>query len=655
MATPKAAAALHVLLLCLALPASAAREPDAPAAIPTAQDTRYPGTLLLEVDLRDVNQKIFRVHEVIPVGPGPLTLLYPKWIPGEHGPTGTLDALAGIQIHAAGRSLPWRRDLREMYALRLTVPVGVDHLDLDFQMLSPSSGGDFGTSVSVTERLLDLEWNQVLFYPAGYFARDIQIRASVQLPEGWQSASALRADAPSGTALAFQSVDLETLVDSPLIAGRNFRRVELTGPGVAAVCLDVVADRPENLSLSKTQIEHQAALVQEAGALFGAYHYRHYDFLLTLSDATGHFGLEHHQSSDDRLDADYFTDADDYAAEADLMPHEYVHSWNGKYRRPNSLIIPDYGEPMRGDLLWVYEGLTQYLGEVLAGRAGYWTPEQYRDQLALTAAHMSQVAGRTWRPLQDTADEAQVLYNVPQAWSSWRRRVDFYEEGSLLWLDVDTKLRELSHDRRSIDDFARLFYGGSDGKVTVEGYDFKDVVATLEQVQSYDWAGLLKARLNSTEAAAPLDGVTRGGWRLVYSDQANPVLRAHEQARKYTELSDSLGIRIDEDSKPGAVLDVLWQSPAFDAGLAPDVRLIAVNGDKYGAEVLKDAITASHQDPAKPIELLVQSGDVFRTVTIDYHGGLRYPHLQRLEGATDRLSQITQARRPAAPAPAPAP
>jgi predicted metalloprotease with PDZ domain len=635
----KAARMLSVVF-ALCLPLAHAADPLM-SVIPAAKDVAYPGTLSLAVDLRDVGQKIFKVHESIPVHAGSMVLFFPKWIPGEHGPSGTLDGIAGIKITGAGQPIAWRRDLKEMYALHLNVPAGVDRLELEFQMLSPGAGGDFGGSVSVTERLIDLEWNQVLFYPAGHYAHNITFQPSVELPTGWKFATALQSEAPNATTVQFKPVDLEQLVDSPLICGKYFRRIKLSTDDVPPVYLNVVADRAENLAATDEQIKHQAALVKEAYALFGARHYQHYDFLLTLSDSTGHFGLEHHQSSDDRLAADYFTDNDIYLSAGDLMPHEYVHSWNGKYRRPADLATVNYNEPMLADLLWVYEGLTNYWGEVLASRSGVWNAAQYRDYLADVASQMDHVPGRAWRALQDSADEAQILYNDDATWASWRRGTDFYEEGSLLWLDVDSKLRELSHGRKSLDDFAHLFHGVHDGEVAVVGYDFNDVVTTLNRVASFDWATFLHTLLNSTVVNPPLEGITRGGWKLVYTDQPNDMIKAREKRRKVTDFVDSIGLMINDDDKSGSVLDVLWQGPAFNAGLAPGMKIIAVNGDKYTAEVLKDAISAAHGSAA-PIELLMQSQDVYVTYNVDYHDGLKYPHLQRLEGTADLMGEIVK-------------
>jgi len=409
------------------------------------------------------------------------------------------------------------------------------------------------------------------------------------------------------------------------------------------VRLNLFADRPENLAASEDQIRHQQRLVREAAALFGARHYRHYDFLFVLSDLTAHFGLEHLESSDDRLPAQYFTDPDTYRFGGSLLSHEYTHSWNGKFRRPAGLLTPNYSVPMQGDLLWVYEGLTTYWGEVLAARSGARSPEQFRDVLANTAAEMEYTPGRTWRSLQDTADEAQILYNVPRAWGRSRRGVDFYPEGSLVWLDADTLIREASHGERSLDDFARAFFGQDDGEVTPQPYTFEDVVAALETVQHYDWARFLRARLDSKAPSAPLDGIVRGGWKLVYTDEPNAIAKSQAKVRKSLDLATSLGLVVDDGEAPGRLADVLWKSPAFDAGLAPGMRLVAVDGTRFSADVLKDAIKAAKAG-SRPIELLVEDADQYRSVRIDYHGGLRYPHLARIDSTDERLDAIARPR-----------
>ncbi|HSC48150.1 MAG TPA: M61 family peptidase [Gammaproteobacteria bacterium] len=618
------------------LPALAGSLPDSAAAS---------ATIHLNVDLTDAPRQLFHVHETLAVVPGPLTLNYPKWVPGEHSPSGPLENLAGLKFSAGGKPLAWRRDLEDMYAVHLDVPTGVDALDADFDFLSPMYGGVYGQSVSATPDLADLEWNQVLLYPAGKASQDIVFEASVTLPVDWNYATALEPGAHAKGATGFKPVSLDELVDSPLIAGRYFRRVDLVPGGGVPVHLDVVADAAADLDISAEQTDRFRSLVTQAYALFGAHHYDHYDFLLTLSDNTGHFGLEHHQSSDDRTWQDYFTEPGTMLVGNHLMPHEYVHSWNGKFRRPAGLWTADFNStPMQGDLLWVYEGLTEYFGDVLAARSGLWTPEQYRELLAMTAARMDNRPGRTWRPLQDTADEAQILYYAPREWENWRRVQDFYAEGELLWLDVDTKLRELSGGRRSLNDFARAFYGMDDGSHAVKTYVFDDVVATLNQVQAFDWAGFLHARLDTTQYHAPLDGISRGGYRLAYSDTPSEFFKADEKRRMTMNMMYSIGLLLStENSSAGTIKDVLWGSPAFKAGVGPGMKLIAVDGRDFSAAdktTLKNAIIAARTSK-EPIKLLVRNQDDYISFDVDYHDGLKYPVLQPIAGVAPVLDAIT--------------
>jgi predicted metalloprotease with PDZ domain len=640
-------APLAYLGLALLLPlAQAASLPP----IPTPRDLAYPGTLTLSVDLTKAGQKVFGVHEIIPAKPGPLVLLYPKWIPGEHAPSGTLadtngSGVAGIEISALGKRLAWHRDLLEPFALHVDVPPGADRLELEFQFLSATAAGNFGQGLSATLKLVDLEWNQVLFYPAGYFVRAINVQPDLTLPPGWGFGTALELSRSSDNHYIFEPLSLENLVDSPVIAGQNFKRVDLTPDGVPPVRLNIVADRPQNLELTPEQVKQHQALVEQAYALFGARHYRHYDFLLTLSDATDHFGLEHHQSSDDRAEAEFFTDSNHYLRDVDLLPHEYVHSWNGKFRRPEGLITPNFNIPMKDDLLWVYEGLTQYWGTVLAARAGMCSVEQFREWFAYYASQIGYVRGRAWQSLQDTADEAPLLYYVPNAWDTWRRSTDFYEEGALLWLDVDTTIRQLSHGSRSLDDFARAFYGSRDSERGPLSYTFDDVVAALRAVQPYDWASFLRAHLDSTDSGTRFDGLARGGWQLAYTGTQSSYLKARDQSTKTLNLIPSIGLLIDNDKSSGTLIDVLWDGPAFQAGLAPGMKLIAVNGESYSPEILKDALQSA-QGGSDPINLLVQSDTSFLTVKVNYHDGARYARLERSEGAPDLLTEIAKPRPP---------
>ncbi len=632
----------------LAIVLSIALVPVAPPAVAAEITSTYPGTLNLHVDLSDAPRKVFHVREVIPVSPGPLTLDYPKWIPGEHAPSGPLQNMAGLVITADGEALPWRRDLVDMYAIHVIVPQGVHDLGVAFDFLSPTSGGEFGQSVSATPNIVDLEWNQVLVYPAGYASKAITFSASVKLPAGWQYATALEPHDGGSGDVQFKSVTLNNLVDSPLIAGEYFRQVNLAPGAKVPVYLDIVADGPEDLAITPQQVQHYRNLVQQQYRMFGAHHYASYHFLFTLSNSTGHFGLEHHQSSDDRTFANYFINSDTNLVTAGLLPHEYTHSWNGKFRRPYDLWTPDFNSVSeKDDLLWVYEGLTEYWGEVMTARSGLWTQEDYRQALALTAATMDHMPGRTWRPLQDTADEASILYYVPDAWHNWRRSAgDFYAEGTLMWLDVDTKIRELSHGRRNLNDFARNFFGIHNGSYVTVTYNFDDIVKALNSVQPYHWAAYLKNILDRKQFHAPLEGITRGGYRLVYTDQPSKYEKASDQVRKQLNAMFSIGLQLDmEDKNKGAVQDVLWNGPAYKAGLAPGMQIIAVNGRAFTPEVFRDAIRRA-QGSTAPIQLLVKNQDFYQIYSVDYHGGLRYPHLRRIETRPDYLDQIITPLKP---------
>lgn len=603
--------------------------------------------IVLQVDLREAPRHIFHVHETLPVKPGPLTLYYPKWIPGEHSPSGPVENLAGLTFKAGGKPVAWRHDLVDMYAVHLDVPQGAAALDADFDFLTPGSGGEFGQSVSATPDIVDLEWNQVLLYPAGAPSREIGFAPSVQLPQGWQYATALEAASGGADAPHFKTVMLNTLVDSPFIAGRYFSRLDLAPGDKVPVHLDVVADTAEELAVTPEELTGLRKLVQQAYALFGAHHYDHYDFLFTLSSNTGHFGLEHHRSSDDRSFADYFIDPATQLVGAHLLPHEYVHSWNGKFRRPASLWTPDFNTvPMQDDLLWVYEGLTEYFGDVLTARSGMLTAQQYRDALAASAANMDARPGRSWRPLQDTADAAQIVYYAPREWQNWRRVQDFYSEGELIWLDVDTKLRELSAGKRSMDDFARAFYGTDDGSFVTKTYGFDDVVTALRQVQDYDWASFLRERLDHTQYHAPLDGIARGGYELAYSDTPTEYFKDVEKLRKNANFMYSIGLLLAAgEGKHGMIEDVLWDGPAYKAGLGTGMKLIAVNGRALDADprVLEDAIQAAKTGKA-PTRLLVRNQDEYATYEVDYHGGPRYPVLKAVPGAAPLLDAIVAAK-----------
>jgi predicted metalloprotease with PDZ domain len=626
---------LYAWGFALLLATAGLRAQDAtPAAV---SDADYPGTIALQVDASGVGRRIQRVHERIPVQPGPLTLWYPQWIPGNHAPTGPINQLAGLEVRGNGTRIAWRRDAVDMYAFHLDVPAGVAALDVEFQYLSPTAS-DQGR-VAMTPDLLALQWHRVLLYPAGFDARRIRVEPTLTLPPGWQSASALATVGRDGDTLRFAPVSVAELVDSPLYAGRYFRRIALDADAERPVYLNVFADAPEQLQVTPALLAAHRALVRQADRVFGPRPYAHYDFLLALSDTFSGIGLEHLQSSENGTWPEYLTGDVPFTGN-DLLPHEYVHAWNGKHRRPATLWTPHFNTPMHDDLLWLYEGQTQYWAMVLAARTGLWTPQLARAIFADLAATQALRRGRAWRNLQDTVSQGIIDFNdAPQAWESWQRAYDFYGEGALLWLDVDTRIRALSGDRRSLDDFALRFFGDAHGASGVSTYGFDDVVAALEAVQPGDWRNSLRTRLDGDQPV--LDGLERGGWKLAYDAQPNLAIQDAEGADETDDFRHSLGLKVSRD---GAAIDeVVWDGPAYQAGLARDMTLVAVDGNAYSARRLARAIAAA-QAGQHPIELLLRQGDRYRTHRVDYRDGLRYPHLQRVEGTPDRLSQIFAAR-----------
>ena len=598
----------------------------------------------LRVDLTDAPRRLFHVQMTMPAKTGPMTLLYPEWIPGEHGPTGPVVNLVGLKIEGGGNTIAWKRDDVNMFAFHLDVPAGVTSLDVAFDFISPPESGGFSSGSSATSELAVLNWNQVLLYPQGSQPDDLQYQATLRVPSGWRYGTALPIARESGNQIEFQPSSLTTLIDSPLSAGAHYRTIDLGADNGIAHYLNLAADSDRALEVSPEIVGEYRNLVKEAGALFGTRHYRDYHFLYTLSDHVAHFGLEHHESSDDRYDERTLIDPDSQMVSADLLSHEFVHSWNGKFRRPSGLLSGDhdggYATPMKGDLLWVYEGLTEYLGEVLASRSALWTPEDYRERLAETAADLDNKFGRQWRPLEDTAIAAQILYDAGSDYADYRRGVDFYPEGVLIWLDADTTIRRLSKGKKSLDDFCRAFAGGPGGVPALKPYDLADVVAALNAVEPYDWAGFLKERLQSTSAHAPLGGIDRSGWKLVYDGDRSDFWKANEDAEKLTDLTYSVGLKVKDD---GTIADIAFAGPAGKAGISPSTKLIAVNSRQFSATELRDAIDRAVTDIA-PIELLIKDGEYYKTYRVDYHGGQRYPHLVRDGNTPDLLTEIIAAK-----------
>ena len=618
---------------------SARPEPAAaPTAIAAPRDIPYAGTIRLTVDATDIDRHIFIVRESIPVrGGDSLVLFYPQWLPGNHSPTGRIDKLAGLTIRANGMPVEWRRDTVNVFSFHVAVPANVTALDAEFQYLSPVDT-DEGRIV-MTPEMLNLQWNAVVLYPAGYFTRQIMVEPSARLPDNWQFATALETASSNGGLTNFKRVPLETLVDSPIFAGRYFKRVDLEASGGAPVHLDIVADRADLLEMKPEQLAAHRGLVEQANKLFGSHHYDHYDLLLALTNRMGGIGLEHHQSSENGTAATYFTEWEKNVDRRDLLPHEYTHSWNGKFRRPADLWTPNFNTPMRDSLLWMYEGQTEYWGFVLAARSGLWTRQQALDAIAATAAVYDHRAGREWRSLEDTTNDPITAMRRPLPWRSWQRSEDYYLEGQLVWLDADTLIRELSHGARSLDDFARAFFGINDGSYIPVTYTFDDVVNALNRVQPHDWSKFLRARLDGHGPGAPLDGLNRGGYKLVYKETPSEYFKNEEERRKISDLTYSLGMIIGNEGK---LNEVLWEGLAYQKGLTAGTQIIALDGIAYNIDRLKAAIKDAQKTGAS-IELLVKNGEHYRTVRMDYHDGLRYPHLERT-GAVAFLDQILAPR-----------
>jgi predicted metalloprotease with PDZ domain len=599
------------------------------------------GPVHLRVDATDAPRRLFHVQMAMPAKPGPLTLLYPQWIPGEHGPTGPITNLVGLKVQGGGQAIAWKRDDVNMFAFHIDVPAGVASLDVTFDFISPPEGGGFTSTASTTSELAVLNWNQVLLYPQGSQPDDLQYQAELRVPNGWRYGTALPIAKELGNEIEFQPAPLTTLIDSPISTGAHYRTIELGSVNGISHYLHLAADSDRALEISQDAIGEYQNLAKEAGALFGSEHFRGYHFLFTLSNHVAHFGLEHHESSDDRDDERTLIDSDKMRATADLLPHEFVHSWNGKFRRPRGLTSDDrdggYSAPMKGDLLWVYEGLTEYLGGVLAARSGLWTAVDYHEKLAWTAALLDNEYGRRWRPLEDTAISAPFLYDAGGDYADYRRGVDFYPEGILIWLDVDVTIRQLSKGTKSLDDFCRTFEGGPGGVPAMKPYDFADVVATLNAVQPYDWAPFLKERLNSTSEHAPLGGIEHAGWKLKYDADESEFF---ETAEEGSNLMYSIGVKVKDD---GFIADIALAGPAGKAGISPATRIVAVNGRQFTTTILREAIGKAVTDN-KPIDLLIRSGEYYKTYSVDYHGGEKYPHLVRVENTPDVLADIIAAK-----------
>ena len=588
-------------------------------------------TISLTVDATKTPEKILRSHEVIPVKPGPLTIYYPKWIPGEHGPNGPISSVTGLKFKGNGKVIPWVRDTLDVFTFHLDIPAGVSELNADFDFIEPDGN-------SATDKLTVIEWNDVVLYPAGVLAQDLSYETKLILPDGWKYGTPLPIESASGSEIKFKPISLDLLVDSPIIAGQYYRAIDITPPGEPIHHeLDLVADSEVALDISDANKKQMTNLVAESGKLFGTRHYRDYHFLLTLSDHVAHFGLEHHESNDSRLPERVLIGPGAGMALGGLLAHEFVHSWNGKFRRPADLAVPYYEQPMETDLLWGYEGLTDYLGPMLAARSGLWTPDEYHEYLASIAASLGPGRpGRTWRPLLDTAI-GEPMSDRSRGWFTWKRGTDYYDEGDLLWLEVATIIHRESKGEKTIDDFCQSFHGGPNNGPEVKTYTFDQLVASLNAIAPFDWASFFHTRLDSTAPEAPTGGIENGGWKLVMNAQP---LKLSGRRGGTTDVY-SIGLQLGPD---GTVGDSIVGGPAFDAGVTSGMKVIGVNGRTYTHDLLEDAIKASASDQSLPITLLYVNDEFIHTATVNYHGGARAPHLVRDDARPDYLDELIKAK-----------
>ena len=581
----------------------------------------------VDVDASEAARGIIHVSEKMTVTPGRFAIFYPKWIPGEHSPTGTINNLVNLHISANGKPVTWNRDNVEMFAFWCDVPRGVTSLDITFDDTE-----DFGTTH--TANLARLKWNRLLFYQRGINQNRVTVTGTLKVPAGWQYATALSVQNENGGVTHFGAVDLETFVDSPAIIGKYFKKVPLTDSG-ALHEMDIAADNDEALQYSAEMLAEWKNLIRQAHLAFGGQHYNSYRFLLTLSDEGGDEGLEHHQSSEDGTALNALKGGEESLDLGDLLGHEYTHSWNGKYRRPASLYTPDFEKPMEGDLLWVYEGLTEYMGYVLPTRSGLWSQDVFRETIAYDAAMMATQGGRSWRPVVDTARAVQFTYGEPRGWRNARRGVDYYYEGDLVWLEVDTLIRKQTGGKKSLDDFLHEFHGGQSAPKVVP-YTFNDVVIALNKVMAYDWATFLRQRIYDVKPDAPTGGITNGGWRLEYNATPNVRIAGQEKWHEYRNYMYGIGMMVANN---GTISDVQPDSPAWKAGLAPGMKILGRNKQPFSNDALADVITAAAASQLQ-ISLQVDNAGVVGNYNFDYHGGLRYPHLVRVEGQPDLITPI---------------
>jgi predicted metalloprotease with PDZ domain len=599
--------------------------------------------LTVRLDAREVARRRIHTEIRLAVKPGPLTLVYAKWLPGEHGPTGPLNSMIGLDIEANGERLSWSRDPLDMYALRIDVPHGVNHIEVSLESGLGTGGGTFTAAQTSSAQLAILSWNQFLLFPKGKDAERLSVDASVMVPADWTLVCALTSKRGTDGSYDLEAGSVARLIDSPVQMGLHAKLIEIAGaeprPEIKHE-ISIMADSTAALDAPDDFVRGIGRLVAENGALFGARMYRRYTWLVSLSDHVAHFGLEHHESSDDRSDENALSAPNLRMDLAQLLGHEYAHSWNGKYRRPAGLLSADYQNPMDGSLLWVYEGMTEFWGDVLPTRAALISPEYFRDALADSAGVYAVEPGARWRPLADTAVGAQELFGAPGEWQSSRRGTDFYEASVFLWLDVDAELRTRSRGLASLDDFAKRFYAGASGAPQLKTYVERDVYDTLAAVVPGNWRVFVRRHLDTTGSEALLGALEHSGWRLTYSGEPNVSVETREQRKKIAARPWSIGLTLNRDGK---ILDVIEDRAAARAGAGPGMTIIAVNGEKFTVEVL-DASISEAQALHRPIALLVENDGYYRSLAVEYYDGPRYPHLTRIEGIADTLAGVIAPR-----------
>ena len=609
-------------------------------AIPAPEKATYPGVIGYEVDASDVERKIIRVRQTIPVEAGPLVLLYPKFLPGNHADTGPIHLIAGVTVTGSGERIEWLRDTIDPYAFHVDVPQGVNEIVVEFQWLTQPDNSQW--RVVMTPQMLNLQWEKALLYPAGYHSTGITFAPSIKLPAGWNYGVALDTDSFENGVAKFKPVDLYNLIDSPLFGGANFNRVDID-PNSDKVHLNIVGDKADQVRPTAEQTAHYQNLITQADRLFGARPYDRYEFLVATTNQLGGIGLEHHRSSENSVPTDFFTNWGKDLGAIGLLPHEYVHAWNGKRNRPADELTANHNIPTQNTLLWVYEGQTEYWGDVLTARSGLAPKDDIITSFAEVVAFYDNQPGRGWRSLQDVNNHNLLGYRTSTPYSSWMRGTgDYYRESLLIWLDADTLIREATNDRKSLDDFAKSFFGGDEGSYAPRGYVFEDVVAHLNAVHPHNWATFLRTRLDAAgpDAKAPLDGIERAGYRLTYTDALTDAEKKIQTGWK-NDFQYSLGFTLGSNNR---INNIRWGGPVFEADIGPGWEMVAINDVAASADKLREAITAN-KDGSAPFNILMKRGDEYRTVQFDYTGGLRHPRLVRIEGTRDRLSEILSPRR----------